>query len=156
MDLSEVSDIVRLLILVAESLLVVVLAIIFYFLLHKTKFKNLKWIHQQIIIGIVFGAASIFGTEMGVDNGIAIANVRDAGPLVAGLVFGGPAGVIAGTIGAGERLLSTFVFGKGYYSVIACTVATFLCGLYAWALRRWFFENKTPHWLFGFATAAIM
>ena len=143
-------------ILLVESLLVVVLAIIFYLLQNYTPFKKVRWIYRQLIIGIVFGGAAIFGTEMGVDIGSSIINVRDAAPLVAGLVFGGPAGMIAAIIGSVERLVSTYVFYKGAYSVVACVVATFLAGGYAWILRKYFFESKTPSWLFGFATAAIM
>ncbi|MCR4879545.1 MAG: SpoIIE family protein phosphatase [Bacilli bacterium] len=160
-DLSSAPDYVRYLVIILESLLVVVLAVIFYLLEAKTKFKNIKWIYRQIIIGVVFGGAAIFGTEMGISIGSAVMNVRDAAPLVAGLIFGGPAGMIAATIGSVERLLYTYVFStggfnRGEYSVVACVIATFVSGLYAWALRQWFFEKKTPHWLFGFATAAIM
>ncbi len=161
MDLSNAPEYVRYLTIIAESLLVVVLAVVFYLLEVKTKFKNIKWIYRQIIIGVVFGGAAIFGTEMGISIGSAVMNVRDAAPLVAGLIFGGPAGMIAATIGSVERLLYTYVFStggfnRGEYSVAACVIATFVSGLYAWALRQWFFEKKPPHWLFGFATAAIM
>lgn len=155
---ADSSEFIKYIILICESLLVVVLAVIFYLLQEKTKFKNLSWITRQIIIGIVFGGAAAFGTEMGVNMYSSVANVRDAAPLVAGLIFGGPAGVIAGTIGAVERILYTMVFHgyDGEFSMVACVIATFLSGIYAWILRKWFFENKTPNWLFGFATAAIM
>ena len=152
------SEFTKYIILICESLLVVVLAVIFFFLKEKTAFKKLGYTYQQVIIGVVFGAASIFGTEMGVNMYSSVANVRDAAPLVAGLIFGGPAGVIAGFIGAVERILYTMVFHDmdGEFSMVACVIATFLCGIYAWVLRKWFFEKKTPNWLFGFATAAIM
>ena len=152
------TDFTKYVVLFCESFLVVLLAVIFHLLQEKTSFKKVKWIYRQIIIGIVFGGAAIFGTELGVNIGTSVANIRDAAPLVAGLIFGGPAGMIAATIGAVERILYTMVFHNmdGYYSMVACVIATFLSGLYAWILRKWFFENKTPNWLFGFATAAIM
>ena len=155
---ADSSEFAKYIILICESLLVAVLAVIFYLLQEKTKFKNLSWLTRQIIIGIIFGGAAAFGTEMGVNMYSSVANVRDAAPLVAGLIFGGPAGVIAGTIGAIERILYTMVFHDydGEFSMVACVIATFLSGIYAWILRKWFFENKTPNWLFGFATAAIM
>lgn len=151
-------DFTKYVILFCESFLVVFLAVVFHLLQEKTPFKKVKWIYRQIIIGVIFGGAAIFGTELGVNIGSSVANVRDAAPLVAGLIFGGPAGMIAATIGAVERILYTMVFHDmdGYYSMVACVIATFLSGLYAWILRKWFFENKTPNWLFGFATAAIM
>ena len=146
------------LIIFAEALLVVGLAVIFFFLERKTPFKKLKWIYRQIIIGVVFGGAAIFGTELGINIGSSVINVRDAAPLVAGLIFGGPAGMIAAVIGAVERIFYTFFFHDyaGYYSMVACVIATTFSGLYAWALRKWFFEEKTPNFLFGFATAVIM
>lgn len=156
MDVSEMSRFIQYVILISESLLVVLLAVIFFLLENKSPFKKLKWIYRQIIIGVVFGGAAIFGTEMGLDVGTSIINVRDAAPLVAGLIFGGPAGVIAGAIGSIERLMSSLIWYKGTYAMTACVIATFTAGLYAWALRKWFFENKTPNFLFGFATASIM
>ena len=154
----EIDAIYKYIILIGESFLVVLLAAIFFVLEHKTSFKKIKWIYRQIIIGVVFGGAAVFGTELGVTVGSSVANVRDAAPLVAGLIFGGPAGMIAATIGSVERILYSLVFHNytGYFSMVACVIATFLSGIYAWALRKWFFEEKTPNWLFGFATAIIM
>lgn len=156
MNVFGMSRFLQYVILISESLLVVILAIIFFFLEYKSPFRKIKWIYRQIIIGVVFGGAAIFGTEMGLDIGSSIINVRDAAPLVAGLCFGGPAGLIAAGIGALERLLSSLIWYKGTYAMLACVIATFTAGIYAWALRKWFFEGKTPNFLFGFATAAIM
>lgn len=156
MYFGELSEFMKYLILILESLLVVILSIIFFLLIHKTKFGKFKWIYQQIIIGVVFGGAAIFGTEMGIDIGSSIINVRDAAPLTAGLLFGGPAGMIAAVIGSLWRFISSYAFYKGHYAMVACCVATLLAGAYAWVLRKWFFEEKTPNFLFGFATAAIM
>ena len=156
MYFGELSELLKYVIMLSESLLVVVLSVAFFLLIHKTPFGKLKWIYQQVIIGVVFGGAAIFGTEMGIDIGTSIINVRDAAPVTAGLLFGGPAGMIAAFIGSLWRLISTYAFNKGEYAMLACCIATLVAGAYAWVLRKWFFEEKTPNFLFGFATAAIM
>jgi sigma-B regulation protein RsbU (phosphoserine phosphatase) len=46
-------------------------------------------IKNQIIFILIFGAISIYGSYSGVNIFGAIANVRDLGPMVAGLI-GGP------------------------------------------------------------------
>jgi len=122
----------------------------------ETKFGKLPWIWQQVIIGIFFGLIAIFGTEVGVDVGGAKANIRDAGPLCAGLIFGGPAGIIAGVIGATERLLITVIGHRSSYTVVACTISTLLAGFYAAALRKFMFDDKRPSWGFGFAIGMVM
>lgn len=156
MYFGELSELLKYVIMLSESLLVVVLSVAFFLLIHKTPFGKLKWIYQQVIIGVVFGGAAIFGTEMGIDIGTSIINVRDAAPVTAGLLFGGPAGMVAAFIGSLWRLISTYAFNKGEYAMLACCIATLVAGAYAWALRKWFFEEKAPNFLFGFATAAIM
>lgn len=127
-----------------------------FFFLGKTNFwKKIPSIWQQIIIGIIFGGIAIFGTEFGVPIGTATANVRDAAPICAGLIFGGPAGIIAGVIGGVERFFAAY-WGKGAYSQIACSISTILAGLYAAALRKWMFDNKRPSWGFALATGVVM
>ena len=80
--------------LLGSACIPVVLSVLFFLLKRKTKFERLPHWASQIIIGIFFGAAAIFGTEYGVDVGGATANARDAAPLCAGLLFGAPAGIL--------------------------------------------------------------
>ena len=94
--------------LLGLGLIIVFFSALFYLLKRKTKFKDLKHSYQQIIIGIVFGGLAVMGTEFGVPVEGATANVRDAAPLCAGLIFGGPAGIIAGLIGGIERFFATY------------------------------------------------
>ena len=133
----------------------VVVAIGFYLLNNLPFVKKIPYIYRQIIIGVVFGGIAVAGTEFGADIGGAVINVRDAAPLTAGLIFGGPAGVIAGVIGGVERFFAAF-WNRGYYTQIACSVSTFLAGIIAAALRKWMFENKTPNWAFGIVIAIFM
>ncbi len=78
---------------------------------------------QIILIG-VFGALSIYGTVGGFEILGAIINVRDLGPMVAGLVGGPVAGIGAGMIGALYR------YNLGGFTVVPCTLATILAGLF--------------------------
>jgi LytS/YehU family sensor histidine kinase len=61
--------------------------------------KDMSYWPRQLLCGFVFGAIAVFGTEFGIDTQDATMNVRDAAPLVAGLYFGSPAGIMAGIIG---------------------------------------------------------
>ena len=62
---------------------------------------------ELIFVALLNNAVTVFlsvcGTEFGVNIGGAILNVRDTAPLCAGLIFGGPAGIIAGIAGGVER-----------------------------------------------------
>ena len=120
----------------------------FYLLDKKTGFKNFKFASKQILIGVVFGGLSAFASGYGVEILGTVANVRDAAPLCAGLIFGGPAGVISGIIGGVYRFFSVY-WGGGMYTRLACTVSTILAGIIAAVLRRFMFDNKRPTWSYG-------
>jgi sigma-B regulation protein RsbU (phosphoserine phosphatase) len=79
-------------------------------------------VRTQLILIVVFGALSVYGTVGGVEVMGAIINVRDLGPMVAGLVGGPLVGVGAGVIGALYRS------GLGGFTVLPCTLATILAG----------------------------
>lgn len=120
----------------------------------NTKLGALSYGRQQVIYGIVFGIVAIFGTEFGIETYDATMNVRDAAPIVAGLYFGGPAGIIAGLIGAVERWFSV-LWGRGMFTRVACTIATAAAGLYAALLNRYVFEGRKPSWSLAFATGVV-
>ena len=62
---------------------------------------------KQILIGLIFGACSVAANHFGVIiEDFLILNVRDIGPLAAGLLFSPLSAVIAGTIGGVERILA--------------------------------------------------
>lgn len=125
-------------------------------------FKKIPFLYQQLIIGVIFGGVAIFGTEVGVNVGDGVlANVRDSAPLCAGLIFGGPAGLIAGIIGGLERFFRAYwIFGANNlaadYTRYACSISTVLAGGYAYFLRRFMFKNERPSWGFGLAIGMIM
>jgi phosphoserine phosphatase RsbU/P len=78
----------------------------------------------QIILILVFGALSIYGTISGIDFMGAVVNVRDLGPMLAGLLGGPVVGVGAGLIGAAYRMT------LGGFTEYACSLATVLAGLF--------------------------
>lgn len=136
------------------SLLPVVASIVLYYLDKKTAFSKLsnKW--KQLIYGLIFGAIAVAGTEFGVDVGGAVINVRDASVLAAGLIFGSPAGIIAGLIGGIERFFAVY-WGAGMYTRLACSISTVLAGLIGAALRKYMFDNKKPSWFYALCIGLV-
>lgn len=126
----------------------ILLVVAFYLAENRTKFKELSFMKKQVIIGIVFGGLSCFASSFGFEVNGTVANVRDAAPLSAGLIFGAPAGIISGIIGGLYRFFSVY-WGGGEETRIACTIATVLAGLMAAALRRFMFDNKKPTWSYA-------
>ena len=141
--------------LAATALMPVLTTVIVYLCEKKTSFRKLKFMSRQIIIGIIFGGIAVISTEFGVNTGTAVMNVRDSAPLCAGIVFGAPAGIIAGIIGGVERWFAT-LWGASEYTRIACSIATVLAGLFSAILRKYMFDDKKPFWVYGFAVAGIM
>ena len=81
-------------------------------------------------------------------------NARDAAPLCAGLIFGAPAGLVAGTIGAVERWFAVY-WGAGTYTRLACTISTFLAGVIAAVVRKYMYDDEVPAWNVAFVIAAV-
>lgn len=81
-------------------------------------------IKTQVILVLVFGALSVYGTVNGIEFMGAIINVRDLGPMLAGLLGGPFVGLGAGLIGAAYRM------SLGGFTVIPCSLATVLAGLF--------------------------
>ncbi|MGA2789553.1 MAG: LytS/YhcK type 5TM receptor domain-containing protein [Candidatus Bathyarchaeia archaeon] len=83
-----------------------------------------------LIVGI-FGAMSIFGNYSGVEIFGAIANVRDLGPMIAGLVGGPIVGLATGLIGGAYR------YSMGGFTAVPCSLATVLSGLFGGLVWIW-------------------
>ena len=78
-------------------------------------------------------------------------NVRSASPLSAGLIFGWPAGLIAGFIGGIERYFSP----TGDFTRIACTFGTIIAGIVGALVRRFMLDNKRPSWFYGLVVGIV-
>ncbi len=134
------------------------LAILLYILDKKTAFSKTPYKVKQFILGVLFGFMAIFATTTfgGFDIGDGtIMNVRDAAPLCAGLIFGAPAGIIAGLIGGIYRFVAVFYNLAGTYTQVACSVSTVLAGFIAAILRKYMFDNKKPTWLYGLGIGMV-
>ena len=116
--------------------------------------KKIPYMMNQIIIGVLFGGVSAFASSFGVNMMGTVVNVRDAAPLSAGLIFGAPAGMIAGLIGGLYRWFSVY-WGAGTYTQLACSIATILAGFMAAGLRKLMFDNKKPTWGYGICIAVV-
>jgi len=100
--------------------------------------------HKAGII-VLFGLFSIYGTVGGVEILGAIANIRDLGPVIAGLVAGPLAGFLAGLIGAAYR------YSQGGFTAVSCSLSTLLAGVLAGLFYR-IRKNEFP----GVQTAMIL
>jgi sigma-B regulation protein RsbU (phosphoserine phosphatase) len=92
--------------------------------------KKAAW-RDTLIFVLILGAFSIFGTYVGIrlPSG-AISNIRDLGPMIAGLVAGPLAGLGTGLIGGVHR------YFLGGFTSIPCGLATVLAGLIGGAVFR--------------------
>ena len=86
---------------------------------------------NSLLLGLVFGLISIFGTLSAVKTFGALANFRDLGPAIAGLLAGPVAGGVAGLIGGMHR------YSLGGITGVPCSIATVLAGLICGGFYLW-------------------
>jgi len=104
--------------------------IVIAYVLTRTKLYSEVLIEKKItlkngvILSVIFGLFSIYGTLSGIKLFDATANIRDLGPAIAGLIAGPLVGVGAGLIGAVHRLF------QGGVTCVPCSAATLLAGLF--------------------------
>jgi phosphoserine phosphatase RsbU/P len=91
-------------------------------------------LRTQLILILVFGALSIYGSMSGIELKGSFINVRDLGPLVAGLLAGPYVGIGAGIIGGLYRLT------LGGFTVAACSVSAVFAGLFGGLV--WLHQKK--------------
>lgn len=117
--------------------------------------RRLTLLHK-LLIGLIYGVCSVLSTHFGVDYSHMMLNVRDMGPLAAGLFFNPVSGIVAGLIGGVERYIAGTYWGVGSYTRIACSVSTILAGFVAAAMNRFIFKGKKPSSIYGFFMGAVM
>jgi phosphoserine phosphatase RsbU/P len=93
----------------------------------------------QIILAIIFGVLAIYGTYAGIKTSGAIANIRNMGPMVAGLIGGPWVGLGAGLIGGLHR------FFIGGFTAVPCAIGTTVSGLAA-GILYWALKGKIGIW----------
>lgn len=118
-------------------------AVLLFQLDRKGKFDKISPSVKVLLIGIIFGLLAIASTEFGLQAGSAQITSRDACVVLAGLIFGAPAGLIAGCIGALERFLSCY-WGVCPYTQISGTVATLFAGVFSALVNHFMLEKKRP------------
>ena len=80
---------------------------------------------------MIFGLFSIYGTLSGIPFGGAIANIRDLGPALAGLIGGPAVGLAAGLIGGVHR------YFMGGITYIPCSISTIVAGLVGGVIHQY-------------------
>jgi sigma-B regulation protein RsbU (phosphoserine phosphatase) len=100
-----------------------------------------------LMVGI-FGAMSILGNSSGVEILGAVANVRDLGPMIAGLLGGPIVGLSAGLIGGVYR------YSMGGFTALPCSLATVLSGLLGGLV--WIWKKKLIGFLWATAFVFLM
>jgi sigma-B regulation protein RsbU (phosphoserine phosphatase) len=142
---------VDLLISLTEIMCVVIVAA---YVITRTKMFNealagkLSWKNQAILM-VVFGLLSIFGTYAGIDIMGVKVNVRDLGPMIAGLVGGPFMGIGAGLIGGLHRLF--FVGGD---TTVSCSLATIFSGIFGSII--WYLAGRRFPGVLVAVTFAVM
>ena len=126
MRVMTINNILDLLInLIKNMAVIIVLAYVFTrtkVYAHILNRKKLDW-QQKTLLSLIFGLFSIFGTLSGIEIYGAIANVRDLGPAIAGLIGGPIVGLGAGLIGGIHR------YTVGGLTALPCSIATVLAGI---------------------------
>ena len=123
--------------LILDLVAKVCVIIVFVYLVTRTRYFteildkqfNAK---NQIVLILIFGIFAIYSTYTGIKlpSG-AIANIRDLGPIVAGLIGGPVIGLGAGLIGGVHR------YFLGGLTQIPCSLATVIAGLAAGMIHQW-------------------
>ncbi len=124
--------------------------VVFLLLFHLKFFKRM--VEQklntldQLILSVLFGCFALYGTYSGIQTSGAIANIRNVGPVMGGLLGGPLVGLGAGLIGGIHRYL------MGGFTALPCAIGSILSGLIAGVLFI-FWKGKIGVWkptLFAF------
>ena len=140
--------------LALTALIPILVSLLLYWISRHVFYEKLSYVLKQLIAGIVFGAVAVSATEFGVTISGATMNCRDAAPICAALLFGGPAGIIAGLIGGIERWYAVY-WGAGQYTRLACTIGTIFSGFYGAMLKKHIFDNNIPRLDHAFASGFV-
>lgn len=104
--------------------------IVFAYLFTRSRFfvevlEHHPMVSTQIILVVIFGCLSIYGLSSGVTFSGANVNIRDLGPIIAGLACGPYVGLGAGLIGGAYRM------SMGGSNVMAAAIGPVIAGLFS-------------------------
>lgn len=142
--------------MIVKMSLITLAYVVVTFLLWKSVRDRKLSIGDKIGMGCIYGLLSIFSTHFGVDYGDMVMNVRDLGPMAAGLFFDPVSGIIAGIIGGIERYIAGTYYGVGSFTRIACSISTCLAGFVAAFMRIFIFKDKKPSVAYAFFMGSVI
>ena len=137
------------------SLITLAYVVVTFLLWKAVKDRKLS-VGDRIGLGFLYGILSVFSTHFGVDYVDMVLNVRDLGPMAAGLFFDPVSGVIAGLIGGIERYIVGTYFDVGAYTTVACSISTCLAGFFAAFLNKFIFKGRKPSIAYAFFMGAVI
>jgi sigma-B regulation protein RsbU (phosphoserine phosphatase) len=106
---------------------------------HEVMDRRLGW-KGRVLLVLIFGAFSVWGTLAGVEILGGIANTRDLGAALGGLVGGPLVGLGAGLIGAAQRL------AMGGFVAVPSALGAVAAGLAGGAVYVLFKRRVAPVW----------
>ena len=125
--------------------------VVFAYLLVRTDFfqeilEKKFTLKNQLFLIVAFGLLAIYGTYAGIPYNGAVANIRDIGPVMAGLIGGPIVGLGAGLIGGIQRNAAASPRRRARYprSLQDCSQALFI-----WRTRKSSSAYRAPlqcHW----------
>ncbi|MCQ2792556.1 MAG: SpoIIE family protein phosphatase [Bacilli bacterium] len=158
-------------ILIATALLPAVVAFLFHLIIKKShSWNKLNYWVQQLLIGLFFTGLTICSIHFGVkfipleETGDLIissdAIVQTFGsacapPAIAGLIFGWPAGLIAGLLGGLYRSLINIGSAIDFARIAEALSITFSGAIVA-ILKKGLFDDKKPKWGYGIIIGVLI
>ncbi len=128
---------------------IAIIAVFAYVLSHtqvfRLLFKESTTYREKLILILVFSLVSIAGTYFGIPIEGALANVRDTGTIVAGLLAGPLVGTVTGLISGLHRM-----YLEGF-TAVQCGVTTMIGGMLAGYIHIKT-KPKNPEWITGMIT----
>ena len=137
------------------SSITLVYVVVTFLLWKSLKGRKIR-IDEKIAVGVLYGILSVFSTHFGIDYVDMVINVRDLGPMAAGLFFDPLAGIIAGLIGGIERYIAGTYFGVGVYTTAACSISTCMAGFFAAFLNKCIFKGEKPSIGYAFFMGSVI
>lgn len=111
----------------------------------RLMFKEHTTFREKAVLTFFFSIISIAGTYFSIPVEGGLANVRDTGSIVAGLLCGPVVGAATGVISGLHRI------SLGGFSALACGLTTVIGGVVAGCIHSRM-KPKTPDWIVGIGT----
>ena len=123
-----------------------IIAVLAYIFSHTQAFRHMfkeeTTNREKLVLVVFFSSFSIAGTYFGIPVEGALANVRDTGAVVAGLLGGPFVGLVTGILSGLHRI------SLGGFTALPCGIATILGGIVAGYIHSRM-KPKTPEFITG-------